>query len=478
MRGGPFRGTAAVAILLLCAASPILAGDEVRDFFNVIAPDAADPSVYRHADGRYYATMTTGGNVTLWRSETLSGLGGGERKVIWTAPATGPTSRDVWAPELLHARGKWCVYFAADDGDNANHRMYVLENGEADPFEGQFAEKGRVFDPANDRWAIDGAVLDLDEKLYLVWSGLDGGKVKAQALYIAPMSDPSTISGPRVEISRPTLDWETRGAPPAINEGPQFLVRGRMVYLIYSASGSWTDHYCLGMLTANRGDDLLSPKSWKKHRHPVFQSKNGVFGPGHCAFTTSPDGKEHWLLYHAARYRGAGWNREVRAQPFAWDESGLPRFGVPVPPDTPIPLPGGEPSQVRFEAEAMALGRDAKVVPDRRASGGSKVVFDGKAGAYGALGVTVKQGGPYNVSVRFRNSAILKPPAARSLTVNDERALKVRYAPTGPDDWSCAVIRLDLKPGANRLRFGEGGETVEIDCLSVFPTHRKVGASR
>ena len=91
----------------------------VTTFFNVLRQNGADPWVYKHDDGRYYYTQTTGGNVTLWRSSTLSGIGDAQRKVIWTKPATGPASRDIWAPELHYLNGKWYAYFAASSGTGA-----------------------------------------------------------------------------------------------------------------------------------------------------------------------------------------------------------------------------------------------------------------------------------------------------------------------------------------------------------------------
>jgi GH43 family beta-xylosidase len=256
-----------VLTLALAAPAPATAaepGREVGNFFNVLAPDGADPWVWRHTDGRYYLTMTTGRNLTVVRSETLSGLGGGERKVVWTPPEFGPASRNLWAPELHQIDGKWYLYYAADDGDNARHRMYVLENEAADPFLGAFRWKGKLSAPGEDRWAIDGTVFRAGGTLYFLWSGWEGDEDVRQLLYLAPMRDPWTLAGPRVEISRPTLPWEVRGAPPAVNEGPEVLVRGGSVFVVYSASGSWTDHYCLGLLSAPAGANLLDPASWTK----------------------------------------------------------------------------------------------------------------------------------------------------------------------------------------------------------------------
>jgi GH43 family beta-xylosidase len=58
-------------------------------------------------------------------------------------------SKQLWAPEIHFLNGKWYVYFAADDGINLHHRIWVLENSIADPFEGQWLLKGKLTDPGD-----------------------------------------------------------------------------------------------------------------------------------------------------------------------------------------------------------------------------------------------------------------------------------------------------------------------------------------
>src|SRR5262249_14971821 len=162
---------------------------------------------------------------------------------------------------------------------------------------GEFVLRGKVFDPHPDKWAIDGTLLEVRGRLFFVWSGWEGDEDIRQNLYIAPMSDPLRLSGPRVEISRPQFAWEKAGSDPQhrvpeVNEGPEVLIRSNLVHIVYSASGSWTDDYCLGILTARLDDDLLSPAAWKKAEQPVFQRTRGVPGPGHCSFVKSPSGAE------------------------------------------------------------------------------------------------------------------------------------------------------------------------------------------
>ncbi|MGV2788510.1 family 43 glycosylhydrolase, partial [Clostridium perfringens] len=122
----------------------------------------------------------------------------------------------------------------------------------------------------------------------------------------------------------------------------QVIVRNGVISLVYSASGSWTNDYCLGLITASTTSDLLNPASWSKRSQPIFKSGNGLYGPGHHSFTKSPDGTEDWMLYHVAKYNNAGWNREVRMQKFTWHADNTPNLGVPVNPNAPITLPSGE----------------------------------------------------------------------------------------------------------------------------------------
>jgi len=67
----------------------------------------------------------------IWirRSRTIAGIGQDLGVCVWSAPQRGANSDNVWAPELHLIDGKWFIYFAADDGDNDNHRMWALEIG-------------------------------------------------------------------------------------------------------------------------------------------------------------------------------------------------------------------------------------------------------------------------------------------------------------------------------------------------------------
>jgi GH43 family beta-xylosidase len=318
-------------------------------FTNPLLPSGADPwSIYK--DGYYYYTNTLGNRIDIWKTENLADLKTAERKTIWTPPAGTLYSKDIWAPEIHFIEGKWYVYFAADDGKNENHRLYVLENASANPLDGKWTFKGKISD-ASDNWAIDGSVFEHNKQRYIVWSGWEGETNGQQDIYIAKLKNPWTIDGNRVRISHPEHKWERYGDlndadnPPHVdvNEGPQVLSHGNKLFIIYSASGCWTDFYALGMLSTSSSSNLLDADSWKKHPQPVFKQsvENKVFAPGHNSFFKSPDGKEEWILYHANNEpgQGCGSHRSPRAQKFTWTVDGIPTFGEPVKTGVSLQIP-------------------------------------------------------------------------------------------------------------------------------------------
>ncbi|MBX2900262.1 MAG: glycoside hydrolase family 43 protein [Cyclobacteriaceae bacterium] len=332
------------ALLLACASKP---QTESRVFQNPLLLHGPDPWVFQLGEV-YYVTHSTGNSIKIYRTQSLSTLREAESKIVWTPPATGMNSKEIWAPEIHFINNKWYAYYAADDGLNENHRMWVLENESADPLQGTWVDKGKL-NLADDRWAIDGSVFEHNSQLYFIWSGWEGTVNGRQDIYISKLTNPWTAEGRRVLISKPEFNWEMQGTSdelPTVNEGPQMLKRGNKLFIVYSASGCWTDAYTLGMLTAGVDADLMDPASWKKSTQPVFsQNADGhAFGAGHNSFFKSPDGTEDWIIYHAnpEAGQGCGNKRSMRMQPISWSSEGSPVLGAAVSLDAMLPVPSGE----------------------------------------------------------------------------------------------------------------------------------------
>lgn len=336
-------------------------------FRNPIIARGQDPSVVQH-EGNYYLVQSNAGQLTIAKASTLTGLGSA-RPVPVFAPLPGETySYDMWAPELVYLDGGWYIYVAATSapGDNATHRMYVLEADTADP-QGTWTMRGKVYDPAADKWAIDGTVFEYDDQLYMVWSGWPGDTGDfPQNLYIAEMSDPLTLSSERHLISEPDQPWENSIA--AIQEGPEAFIHEGQLSIVYSADASWNRAYKLGLLKLV-ADDPLDAESWEKIG-PVFSAyeddDGATYGPGHNSMPVlSPDGSEYWQIYHAKTVARDGWqDRAIFIQPFTWNDDNTPNFGRPLPAGTPLALPSGEACGLVSDPAQIVTGDAADAYTD------------------------------------------------------------------------------------------------------------------
>ena len=267
-------------------------------FRNPVLASGPDPWVFKNGD-EYFVTFTTGNNITLVRTNKMSDLKNGTQKVIWTPPASGMNSKEIWAPELHRINGIWYLYYAASNGDNRTHRMWVLENTSDDPFQGIWLDKGELKLP-DDKWAIDGSPFELNGILY-----------------------------------------------PQVTEAPQFLLKNNKAFIFYSAGGCWRDGYSVGAISMDSSSDPMVVSSWERLvNNPLLTSNNtgNAFGPGHNSFFKSSDGEEDWILYHANPQpgQGCGGERSIRMQKFSWDNNDLPIIGNPEPLNKDLLKPSGE----------------------------------------------------------------------------------------------------------------------------------------
>ena len=310
--------------------------DVMSKVSNVIVEQRADPWVYLHTDGYYYFTGSVPAydRIELRRATTLEGLTEAEAVDVWLRHETGIMGGHIWAPEIHYIDGKWYIYFAAGRAEELfNIRIYVLECEAENPLEGPWVEKGQVVTDW-ESFSLDATTFEVSGVRYLVWAQADPSVGPGTSLYIAEMANPWTLKGNQVLIAAPDQPWERIGHN--VVEGPAFLQRNNKIFIAYS--GSATDHnYVMGLLTADATSNLLDPNSWTKEAEPVFRSceETEQYGPGHNSFTTSPDGKQDILVYHARSYKEIDGeplydpNRHARIQPFTWGEDGKPVFGKP-----------------------------------------------------------------------------------------------------------------------------------------------------
>jgi GH43 family beta-xylosidase len=304
---------------------------------------AADPVVVYH-EGYYYATYTEAIGISLFRSKDLKTLLTDEKITVMNLNET--VQGNIWAPELHYnpATDRWYIYASGSTNgwDFFTIRMFCLESVTNDPF-GEYVFKGFT-DP--NVLAIDQTVF-YDEQNGTLYTAFSQFTDKGQVITLAVMENPWTVSNKRIEVSFPRYEWErlgkTENKDERVNEGPVFLYRNGKLCLFYSASGCWSEYYCLGLLEFT-GDDLTEESvmrraNWKKSNKPVFKAANEVYGVGHCFFFDTPDGQT-WISYHGMHTPDAGEaGRYMYIQPISFDEKGLPVLGEPLSRDTVIEYP-------------------------------------------------------------------------------------------------------------------------------------------
>jgi GH43 family beta-xylosidase len=321
-------------------------------FANPLA-SGADPWVVKQ-DGAYYYIQSRNNGIWVSKSTKLSDVIVAPQIQVWTAPATGWNTNNVWAPELHFIAPKWYIYYAG--GTDApgqpflHQRAGVLESAGADAF-GPYTDRGMLYTgdslgtAQGNRWAIDLTTAQIGTQRYAIWSGWIDNAITdktPQHLYIAKMSNPVTISSNRVKLSSPVASWEL-GPELDLQEGPEVVQHDADVFVLYSTRDSWLKEYSLGQLKLqSAAADPMDPASWTKSTGPVFSGNASVYGVGHASLTTSPDNTESWIVYHSKVSATRGWDRDIRMQKFTWSAAGAPVFGDAVAAGVKITRPAGE----------------------------------------------------------------------------------------------------------------------------------------
>jgi len=337
--------------LLLCSCATVDTHNEV--FCNPISNISAPDPYVKYIDGYYYALYTEATRITIFRNTSIDTVLQGESKVVFTIGKE--VQGHVWAPELhyLPSTGRWYIYAsgATDVLEFSTIRMFCLESVTSDPF-GEYVFKDFTDDHT---LAIDQTIF-YDEKGQTMYTAFSEFANKGQVITLAVMENPWTVSDKRIQVSYPQYMWERMGITEdkdgriiegkdgRVNEGPIFLSHKDKLFLIYSASGCWSQYYCLGMLEYAGTDyaekNVMNIENWVKSTEPIFSAANDVYGVGHCSFFASPDGKETWIAYHGMHTPYAGEaGRYMYVQKISFDKNGIPALGEPLARETEISLP-------------------------------------------------------------------------------------------------------------------------------------------
>ncbi|MBQ7661545.1 MAG: family 43 glycosylhydrolase [Clostridia bacterium] len=284
----------------------------------------ADPWLFTH-DGWFYLCCTAGRELYLARTRNPGDMANAERTLIFQPPEDMPFSKNLWSPEIHYfsaedfgaAHAGWYLYIACDNGENINHRMYVLKcEDKTSPFAPYANPKtGERFIPEkvasavdpdfNTAWCCGQTILRDGGKVYSMWVDEKGRGTPEfhQRIRLAELENPYTAKVACV-ICRPTEEWEMHGFfigekkiwPRVVEGGTAVYGDDGKTYVIYSGSGYWTPYYALGQMTLC--GDPCDEAAWQKQKTPIFSMSDKVFGCGHASYFKDAAG-DRFICYHA-----------------------------------------------------------------------------------------------------------------------------------------------------------------------------------
>ncbi len=290
---------------------------------DILVEQRADPYVIKdEKNGCYYFTGSypVCGNeedrngigydrIVLRKADTISGLSEAQEVTIWWENQSAKANRYIWAPELHKIGDTWYVLFTASRSGNVwdirPHMLKCMGDDPMDPVNWQLADESNLYevkanpgDPlAFTNFSLDMTYFEAGGKNYVAWAEKPNNISKIYLATVDP-DQPWQLTSDAVVLSTPDYAWEWSGGT-IINEGPAVLKHDGKIFLCFS--GAAVDYtYCIGMISATEGDDLLDLSNWTKYPTPLLSSDDfeDQCGPGHNSFTYDENGNPV-LVYHA-----------------------------------------------------------------------------------------------------------------------------------------------------------------------------------
>lgn len=277
-----------------------------------IAFDRADPCIGEWK-GKYYfiATNDADGNHTLYirEADSIPELVNAREHLILDSTTHEGIGGLLWAPEFHIVDGKLYIFHAATPGEffwEESHVMELREGGNPVCKDDWSAPKrvvrkdGTDICEAGKEITLDMTCFEWESNYYAIWSQRQFlPKDLGAWLYIAKLNpkEPWKLLSDPVVLSKPDYGWANNHT--FVDEGPFALMSGNKLFITFSSAAVDTS-YVVGLLSIEKGKDLLEIKNWKKKNCPILTSRSveGEYGTGHNAYVIDEDGVV-WNTYHA-----------------------------------------------------------------------------------------------------------------------------------------------------------------------------------
>jgi arabinan endo-1,5-alpha-L-arabinosidase len=306
----------------------------VMEPFPLTAESAHDPVIIG-ANGSYYL-FSTGRGVSMARSNDLLNWFRLPSVFLripqWVFTEVPACTGDLWAPDIVHANGRYYLYYAASSFGSNRSCIGLATNTTLDVLADDYAwtDEGKVLGsiPGRDDWnAIDPALFIEDAGLWYLAFGSFWGGIKLTS--IDPQTGKTAHDPPQV-ISlarRPGVQNDPIEAPYIYRkEGHYYL----FVSFDYCCRGTSSDYkIAVGISSAVDGPyvDKVGTGMLNGGGTVILESHGDVHGPGHCSILR--DGSREYLVHHM--YDGKRNGQPVlQVRPLAWSADGWPVVGEPL----------------------------------------------------------------------------------------------------------------------------------------------------
>ena len=190
-----------------------------------------------------------------------------------------------WAPEVYHVKGKYIMYFSA------NEHLFAAT---ADSPKGPFKQVGsyQMESLIGDEKCIDSHVfIDEDSTAYIFFVRFTDGN----CIWQAKLSDDfiTPIAGTLRKCFAATQSWELKMGK--VNEGPNIIKNGKRYYLTYSGNDYRSQDYAVGYAYTTN----IATGTWTKYTsNPILRRWDDLVGTGHHSLFYDKEGILR-IVFHA-----------------------------------------------------------------------------------------------------------------------------------------------------------------------------------
>ena len=299
----------------------VVCGEIFQYPFNypVSMSNRADPNILYY-QGKYYMIATDDvkwNRIPIRCSTTLNGLTDGEHR--WDEVTLIEGSGPHWAPEFHIIGSRLYILLAiirGGDGVQA-YMMQLKENGNpmipedwSYPIRVVKNDGSPIYhDGKTGGLSLDMTYFEDGGKSYLCWSDRKKFFVNGKDVDPGPVlciattnpQEPWKLTSEPVVIGSEAYSWSFCKTPLQLAEGPNVLEsKNDKIYMVYSGGGVTGGNYEVGLLTAEKGSNLLDPASWTNSPRPWMNNGSPIsqVGPGHNSFVKDEFG-DLYNVYHS-----------------------------------------------------------------------------------------------------------------------------------------------------------------------------------